>query len=155
MQRRIGKCVYHLEARATTFIDFLARKTHSWIDDVKYLLLVEFCQILIFLFGRMQRGRSPSLEFFKLVVYVKDKSWKCQRPGWSSLLTDLPEKHVLGRGYWVLVFCKFSSNSKQWMQRNKKCLNQSEAIVASMNLVEDAECLIFDKFCLNPCSIFK
>ena len=45
-----------------------------------------------------------------------------QRLGRPSCVSDRPEKHKLGRGFWDLAFCQVSLNSVQRFQRrSRKC----------------------------------
>ena len=68
------------EARAAIFVFRLTRNTNL-VERVEYLKSVKFRPIS---FGGCRgKGENTSAN---------------QRPGWSSLFSDLPEKHKLGRG---------------------------------------------------------
>ena len=83
-------------------------------EDIEYLLPVRFVEILC-------SGCRGDVENVSA-------NQSPQRP---YLLTDRHEKHKLGRGPWVLAFCKVSWNSVQWLQRRcRKCLSQSEPSAA-------------------------
>ena len=64
-------------------------------------------------------------------TWVQCATFLRNHPRRTSLFTNPPEKHKLGRGCWDLASCQVLLNSvQQFHQRTRKCLSQSETRAA-------------------------